>query len=94
MRDATKEEMESVDKYIKSISVSTGVNFFDLVDSDTKEKPERDLRANMNPCDDAIELPRRVEVNLYQEIQRSFPEILEKDLSETNVFAQFVMVLA
>lgn len=84
MRDATKEERESVAKYIDSISVSTGVNFFDLVDSDTNEKPKRGLRANMNPCDDAIELPRRVEVNLYQEIQKVFPEILVKDLSENE----------
>jgi hypothetical protein len=30
MRDATKEERESVDNYIKSISVSTGI-FFDEV---------------------------------------------------------------
>ena len=84
MRDATKEERESVAKYIDSISVSTGLNFFDLVDSDTNEKPKRGLRANMNPCDDAIELPRRVEVNLYQEIQKVFPEILVKDLSENE----------
>ncbi|GEM_PF-918328 len=30
MRDATKEEQESVEKYIDSISKDTGVNFFDL----------------------------------------------------------------
>lgn len=30
MRDATKEERESVDNYIKSISKNTGVNFFDI----------------------------------------------------------------
>lgn len=84
MRDATKEERESVDKYIKSISVSTGVNFFDLVDSDTNENPERGLRANIKPCDDAIELPRRVEVNLYEEVRKMFPEILVKDLSENE----------
>lgn len=29
MREATKEEMESVDNYIASISKPTGVNFFD-----------------------------------------------------------------
>ena len=84
VRDATKEERESVAKYIDSISVSTGLNFFDLVDSDTNEKPKRGLRANMNPCDDAIELPRRVEVNLYQEIQKTFPRILIKDLSKNE----------
>lgn len=30
MRDATAEEKESVNKYIKSISKDTGVNFFDI----------------------------------------------------------------
>lgn len=30
MRDATPEEQESVNNYIKSISRKTGVNFFDL----------------------------------------------------------------
>lgn len=30
MRDATQEERDSVDRYIKSISRKTGVNFFDL----------------------------------------------------------------
>lgn len=85
MRDATKEERESVDKYIKSISVSTGVNFYDFLDPPvTRENPKRGLRTNIKPCDDAIGLPRRVEVNLYQEIRKAFPEILEKDLSENE----------
>lgn len=30
MRDATKEELEGVDRYIKSISKSTGIDFFSL----------------------------------------------------------------
>lgn len=30
MRDATKEELESVDRYIKSISKPTGIDFFSL----------------------------------------------------------------
>jgi len=30
MRDATIEERESIDTYIKSISIKTGVNFFDI----------------------------------------------------------------
>lgn len=30
MRDATKEELEGVDQYIKSISKSTGIDFFSL----------------------------------------------------------------
>lgn len=32
MRDATKEELEGVDKYIESISKPTGINFFDEKD--------------------------------------------------------------
>lgn len=31
MRDATSEERESIDDYIKSISTPTGVNIFDLM---------------------------------------------------------------
>ena len=30
MRDATREELESVDNYINSISESTGVHFYDV----------------------------------------------------------------
>ena len=33
MRDATQEEIDSVNRYIDSISKPTGVNFFDLLDS-------------------------------------------------------------
>lgn len=84
VRDATKEERESVAKYIDSISVSTGLNFFDLVDSDTSEKSKNSLGTDMKSCDDTIESPRRVEVNLYQEIQKTFPEILVKDLSKNE----------
>lgn len=36
MRDATPEEYESVNEYIRSISVDTGVNFYQIEDS---EKP-------------------------------------------------------
>ena len=84
MRDATKEERESVAKYIDSISVSTGLNFFDLVDSDTSEKSKNSLGTDMKSCDDTIESPRRVEGNLYREIQKTFPEILVKDLSKNE----------
>jgi len=31
MREATKEEQESIDNYIKSISSSTGINFNDII---------------------------------------------------------------
>ena len=34
MRDATPEEQEAIDKYIKSISKPTGVNFWDLADGE------------------------------------------------------------
>lgn len=84
VRDATKEERESVAKYIDSISVSTGLNFFDLVDSDASEKLKNSLGTDMKSCDDTIESPRRVEVNLYQEIQKTFPKILVKDLSKNE----------
>lgn len=36
MRDATPEEYESVNEYIRSISVDTGVNFYQ---TDEREKP-------------------------------------------------------
>ena len=32
MRDATKEELESVQKYIDSISIKTGINFYELIE--------------------------------------------------------------
>lgn len=38
MRDATPEEREAVDKYIKSISKPTGVNFGDLEDGESISK--------------------------------------------------------
>lgn len=34
MRDATPEEQEAIDRYIKSISKPTGVNFWDLTDGE------------------------------------------------------------
>lgn len=36
MRDATKEERESVYRYIKSISVKTGINFYDSFEDKAK----------------------------------------------------------
>ena len=36
MRDATKEEIKSVNDYVKSISTDTGINFFDLLDKADK----------------------------------------------------------
>ena len=34
MRDATTEEQQNIDEYIKSISMPTGVNLFDLLDNE------------------------------------------------------------
>ena len=34
MRDATPEEQQNIDEYIKSISMPTGVNLFDLLDNE------------------------------------------------------------
>lgn len=39
MRNPTEEEMESVNKYIESISKPTGVNVFDLMDEPRTDKP-------------------------------------------------------
>ena len=38
MRNPTEEEMESVNKYIESISKPTGVNIFDLMDEPQTER--------------------------------------------------------
>ena len=40
MRDATPEERESIDKYIKSISKPTGINFWDLTDGEYISREE------------------------------------------------------
>lgn len=34
MRDATSEEQENINNYLKSISTPTGVNFFDLLNNE------------------------------------------------------------
>lgn len=34
MREATPEEQQSIDNYLKSISTPTGVNLFDLLEDD------------------------------------------------------------
>lgn len=36
MRNATKEEQESVNRYIRSISQDTGENFFDILDDNSR----------------------------------------------------------
>ena len=40
MRDATKEEQEKVNSYIDSISVDTGINFWDLLEKLENNKKE------------------------------------------------------
>ncbi len=42
MRDASKEEKESVNKYVEDISKKSGVNFYDLIDSDSDDLEEDD----------------------------------------------------
>ena len=37
MKDATKEELEGVQKYIDSISIKTGLNFYDLIELHNKK---------------------------------------------------------
>lgn len=37
MRDPTPEEWDSINNYIKSISHSTGVNIFDLINEEQRE---------------------------------------------------------
>lgn len=49
MRDATIEELESVDRYIKSISKPTGVNFFDLLDHDSSKALKQSMM--IDKCD-------------------------------------------
>lgn len=59
MRNATKEEMESVDRYIKSISKPTGINFFAILENgstiqliEPKHQVKRGKRAKIYPVDD------------------------------------------
>ena len=40
MRNATKEEQEKVNKYIESISVDTGINFWDLLEKAESKRNE------------------------------------------------------
>lgn len=40
MRDATKEEQEKVNKYIESISIDTGINFWDLLEKAESKRNE------------------------------------------------------
>ena len=61
MRDCTPEEQESIDKYIKSISKPTGINFWDLDDNDDciSRKAVLSILADHfdNPFDRVRELP-------------------------------------
>ena len=36
MRNATKEELENVQKYMESISIKTGINFYELIELHNK----------------------------------------------------------
>jgi len=48
MRDATKEERETIDKHIKEISESTGYNFWDAL-KESKEKKRKESIKYMHP---------------------------------------------
>ena len=56
MRDATQEETNSVNEYIKSISTDTGVTFYDTVDDCIKDstKELRELREYKNKVEEFI----------------------------------------
>jgi hypothetical protein len=51
MREATQEELDSVNRYINSISKPTGVNFFDLIE-------ESNYKRNTSPCDKCSSNPK------------------------------------
>ena len=40
MRDLTEEERKSYNEYLKSISIPTGVNIWDLLDGECKQEEE------------------------------------------------------
>lgn len=50
MRDATPEEREAVDKYIKSISKPTGVNVFDFYEDEEQEQIDFVQPKKKIPC--------------------------------------------
>ena len=56
MRDATPEEQESIDKYIKSISKPTGVNFWNLADGEYISKEKAIIQLSWDLSE--VELPR------------------------------------
>lgn len=68
MRYATKEELESVNKYIESISKPTGVNFFAVLENgntiqsiEPKQPVKRGQRAKMCLIDDECEIDLEME---------------------------------
>lgn len=68
MRDATREELESVDRYIKSISKPTGVNFFVILENgsivqsiESKQPIKRGQRAKMHLIDDESDIDLEME---------------------------------
>ena len=56
MRDATPEEQEAIDKYIKSISKPTGINFWDLADGEYISKEKAIIQLSWDLSE--VELPR------------------------------------
>lgn len=63
MRDATPEEQERIDNYLKNISTPTGVNIFNLIkDEDDRMSKEQ------------IEIPEDVNDQVLAEIEKWFEE--------------------
>lgn len=83
MRDATREELECVDKYIKSISKSTRINFFAILENgntiqsiEPKQPVKRGQRAKMCPIDDF----KGEDINMNNYLEQYSKEQIKKNL--------------
>ena len=56
MRNPTEEEMESVNKYIESISIPTGVNVLDIMEKQTEPRKTADYCdiCNHKGCENCV----------------------------------------
>ena len=70
VRNAIREELESVDRYIKSISKPTVVNFFAILENsntiqsiEPKQLVKRGQRAKMHLIDDECDIDLEMEKN-------------------------------
>lgn len=71
MRDATPEEKESVHNYYDSISTSTGVNFFDAIESlsDSKSSTEYDSKFFNSSIDKNFKSKGNLKLSKYKRIE-------------------------